>query len=172
MEDYVQLRLNSFPGQITQERCSTLPSRTQPPSQQTYPAVQLFLFHHEEHELLTDWLQCHGASFGLQNLHVIDHQSSDTKICRSLALYKACGVEVVDFRLAFNKETEALSSLMMQHNTRNSPFFIFYFFLVTHVVYESIKATSCTFLVPLDADEFIFNPVCATSGTNGLIGMV
>jgi hypothetical protein len=143
MEDYAQARLTSFPGQTTQDKCSALAGRTQPPSERAYPAVHLFLFHHEEPELLTDWLQYHGAIFGLKNLHVIDHQSADSKICRALALYKACGVEVVDFRLAFNKKSEALSSLMKQHNS--------------------------SFLVPLDADEFIFNPIRA--GTNGLIGI-
>jgi hypothetical protein len=145
MEDYAQARLTSFPGQTTQDKCSALAGRTQPPSERAYPAVHLFLFHHEEPELLTDWLQYHGAIFGLKNLHVIDHQSADSKICRALALYKACGVEVVDFRLAFNKKSEALSSLMKQHNS--------------------------SFLVPLDADEFIFNPIRATSGINGLIGI-
>jgi hypothetical protein len=145
MEDYAQLRLNSFPGQTTQERCSALAGRTRPPSELEYPAVHLFLFHHEEPELLTDWLQYHGAVFGLKNIHIIDHQSSDTKICRVLAVYKACGVEVVDFRLPFNQKSEALSSMMKQHNI--------------------------SFLVPLDADEFIFKPIRATSGINGLIGI-
>jgi hypothetical protein len=145
MEDYTQARLNSFPGQTTLERCSALAGRTHPPSNTAYPAVHLFLFQHEEHELLTDWLQYHGAIFGLRNLHVIDHQSSDIKICRVLALYKACGVEVVDFGLAFDKKAEALSSLMKKHNS--------------------------SFLVPLDADEFIFKPIRAPSGATAPIGI-
>jgi hypothetical protein len=145
MENYAQLRLSRFPGQTTQEKCSALAGRTLPPSELEYPRVHLFLFHHEEPELLADWLQYHGAVFGLKNLHIIDHQSSNTQICQVLALYRACGVEVVDFRLAFNKKSEALSSLMKQHNS--------------------------SFLVPLDTDEFIFNPIRATSGTNGLIGI-
>jgi hypothetical protein len=133
LSDYLQLRMQTLPGNTTDEKCSMLAGRTVFPDKSEYPSVKLFLFHHEEPELLTDWLQYHAYIFGLKNLHVLDHHSADEQICRALTLYKACGVHVESFTQNFTEKAQALTGLMKKYND--------------------------SFLVPLDADEFIVNPI-------------
>jgi hypothetical protein len=95
----------------------------------TNSLVQLFLFQKDEEELLADWLQYHAYLFGIENLHVIDHQSTNKNICRLLALYRICGVQVVTHMEGFEKKFRTLTKVMKGHYDK--------------------------FLVPMDTDEFI-----------------
>lgn len=101
-------------------------------SQHKY-GVKLFVFQRDEIELLSDWLQYHSHLFGLENIHIIDHSSSDPQICKLLALYQACGVNITIHSAAFELKQRTLTTVMRDAGPDN-------------------------FLVPLDADEFIALP--------------
>lgn len=93
------------------------------------PAVQVFLFQKDETELLADWLQYHSHLFGIKNINVVDHNSTDVQICRLLAMYSFCGARVANFNGSFGHKHWALTWAMRKHNN--------------------------TLLIPLDADEFV-----------------
>lgn len=92
-----------------------------------------FLFHKDEHEVLPDWLQYHTYLVGFRNVHIIDDDSADPQVCKLLALYNLCGVEVVRYNKNFSEKHTILSNFMKGHNE--------------------------TFLIPMDADEFVTFPV-------------
>jgi hypothetical protein len=57
----------------------------------------------DEYELLSDWLQYHAYMFGIPNLHVVDHNSKDVRVCRVRALYKLCGMRFTHHGGGFDK---------------------------------------------------------------------
>lgn len=93
------------------------------------PKVKVFLFQKDEDEVLSDWLQYYSYMFGAGNLVVIDHESQSQSVCRLLELYKLCGAEVLTHRGTFDTKHAVLTREMRKHNG--------------------------TFLLPLDADEFV-----------------
>jgi hypothetical protein len=93
------------------------------------PRVKLFLFHCDEIDILSDWLQYHSFMFGFKNIHVVDNMSKGVGVCKLLALYAQCGVTVTEYSGDFSGKFSVLSSVM-----RNE---------------------SADFLLPLDADEFV-----------------
>lgn len=92
-------------------------------------SIKVFLFQNNERELLADWLQYHSYLFGSNNLHIVDHLSTDTSICKLLALYSLCGTKLTSYDKAFEKKHAILTKVMREETK--------------------------TFLVPLDADEFV-----------------
>lgn len=113
--------------------------------------VNLFLFQNDEKELLPDWLQYHAYLFGTKSLHIIDHNSTDLQVCKLLALYKHCGSTVTNYVGDFSGKRGVLSDHMHKYKS--------------------------SFLIPLDADEFIaaqpglFSPhLCAHKQQGGQCG--
>lgn len=96
--------------------------------------IKVFVFQKDEVELLSDWLQYHAYLFGLHNIHIIDHLSTNPQICKLLALYHVCGANITVHDGPFFMKQRTLTSVMRD-------------------------AGSNKFLVPLDADEFIALPV-------------
>jgi len=94
--------------------------------------VKAFLFQKDEDEVLSDWLQYYSHMFGAANLVVIDHESQSQRVCRLLELYKLCGAEIMTYSGSFDKKHAVLTREMKKHND--------------------------TFLLPLDADEFVISP--------------
>lgn len=93
------------------------------------PAVQVFLFQNNERELLADWLQYHAHLFGVKSINVVDHNSTDPQVCHLLALYSYCGAKVTHYEGPFGHKHGALT--------------------------DAMKPYRSTFLIPLDADEFV-----------------
>jgi hypothetical protein len=95
--------------------------------------AKLFLFHNNEVETLSDWLQYHAHVFGFNNIVVIDHASTVQSTCDTLAIYQTCGVRIINYKGSFQKKYEALTKAM--------------------------KGYKDSFLIPLDCDEFITFPL-------------
>jgi hypothetical protein len=93
--------------------------------------ASLVLFQNDEYELLSDWLQYHAYMFGFSNLHVVDHNSKDVRVCRVLALYKQCGMRFTHHGGSFEQKSELLTTILKKEKNK--------------------------FLLPLDADEFVVN---------------
>jgi hypothetical protein len=93
--------------------------------------ASLVLFQNDEYELLSDWLQYHAYMFGFSNLHVVDHNSKDVRVCRVLALYKQCGMRFTHHGGSFEQKSELLTAILKKEKNK--------------------------FLLPLDADEFVVN---------------
>jgi hypothetical protein len=93
--------------------------------------ASLVLFQNDEYELLSDWLQYHVYMFGFSNLHVVDHNSKDVRVCRVLALYKQCGMRFTHHGGSFEQKSELLTTILKKEKNK--------------------------FLLPLDADEFVVN---------------
>jgi hypothetical protein len=93
--------------------------------------ASLVLFQNDEYELLSDWLQYHAYMFGFSNLHVVDHNSKDVRVCRVLALYKQCGMRFTHHGGSFEQKSDLLTAILKKEKNK--------------------------FLLPLDADEFVVN---------------
>lgn len=91
--------------------------------------VVLFLFHQNEIELISDWLQYHTYMFGISNIVVVDNMSANAGVCKLLALYQQCGLLVVEYAGKFSTKAVLLSKIM--------------------------RNTSAELLIPLDTDEFV-----------------
>lgn len=104
------------------------------------PPVQVFLFQNNERELLADWLQYHAYLFGVKSINVVDHNSTDVQVCQLLALYSYCGAKITHYEGPFGHKHGALTDVMKPY--RN------------------------TFLIPLDADEFVVSFKKDQSGNN------
>lgn len=100
--------------------------------------VGVFLFQSDETELLSDWLQYYSYLFGIEHLTVVDHNSKNPSICKLLSLYQACGMRLVDHTGPFSQKWLTLSHVMKNVSSKY------------------------TFLLPLDADEFITVPTFAS----------
>jgi hypothetical protein len=113
------------------EACQKLSTNIVKPSepQAHYPSAKIVVFQKDESELMSDWLQYHSYIFGIENIHVVDNGSSDIQLCRLLALYEACGAKVETHTGSFSNKA--------------------------NVVSEALRQSTQTFLVPLDADEFV-----------------
>jgi hypothetical protein len=97
--------------------------------QSKYPGVKVAVFQKDESELMSDWLQYHSYIFGIENIHVIDNGSSNLLLCKLFALYEACGAKVETHIGSFSNKA--------------------------NVVSEALRQSTQTFVVPLDADEFV-----------------
>jgi hypothetical protein len=91
--------------------------------------IQIFLFQKDEKEVLPDWLQYHSFLFGVSNIHVIDHNSTNDMVCKTLALYSKCGAKVTSYNGSFKDKRNQLTGAMLHRKS--------------------------SFLIPLDVDEFI-----------------
>lgn len=95
------------------------------------PRVRIFLFNKDSPELLHDWLMHHTSVFGADNIHVLDHSSTDPIAVAALRMASARGVHVTIRSGPFTHKTTMLSDLMRTQVGR------------------------ADFLVPLDVDEFM-----------------
>lgn len=91
--------------------------------------ANIFVFHKDEHEVIADWLQYHVHIVGFQNVHVIDGDSTNPQVCKLLAMYSQCGVDVSRFNGSFTEKHTEMTNKMRMHND--------------------------SFLIPLDTDEFM-----------------
>lgn len=95
------------------------------------PKVKLFLYQRDDHETLADFLQYHSYVFGFHSIVVLDQQSELDLVCRTLAMFQYCGVNVITIT----------GSLAHQHKGAT--------------LTEVMKKYKNAFLIPLDSDEFI-----------------
>jgi hypothetical protein len=110
--------------------CQRLSTNTAINSTDTkYPQVKVVVFQKDESELMSDWLQYHSHIFGIHNLHIIDNGSNDILLCKLLALFEACGAKVDTHTGSFSTKASVVS--------------------------DALRKATQTFVVPLDADEFI-----------------
>jgi len=116
-------------AQMSDNPCTFLSGGELRTSNDLKAKVKVFLFQKDEEEVLSDWLQYYSFIFGSENLVVIDHESQSQDVCRLLELYRMCGTEVITFSGPFEKKHAILTKEMLKHQN--------------------------TFLLPLDADEFI-----------------
>lgn len=123
-ENWASKRLETF-GPNVSNVCDALSGGFSSPKGSN---PHIFLFQSDEHEVLADWLQYHSYLVGLKNIHIVDQESQNPQICKLLALYKSCGVDITIENSFVNKH-RALSGLMKMYNS--------------------------SFLIPMDADEFI-----------------
>jgi len=93
--------------------------------------IKIVAFQRDEIETLSDWLQYHSYLFGIKNIVVIDHASTNQNIIELLGLYKQCGATIVQLPKHF-------------------PFDQKYMMMT-----KELKQFSNSLLVPLDVDEFV-----------------
>lgn len=131
-------------SQMSDNPCAFLSGGELRTSNDLKAKVKVFLFQKDEEEVLSDWLQYYSYMFGAENLVVIDHESQSQDVCRLLELYRLCGAEVITFSGSFERKHAVLTKEMLKHKN--------------------------TFLLPLDADEFIVadNTISANSSLPSL----
>ena len=95
------------------------------------PRIRVFLFNKDSPELLHDWVMHHSSIFGPENVHILDHSSTDPMALATLRLASARGAHVTTRSGPFTQKANMLSELMRTQVRR------------------------ADFLVPLDVDEFI-----------------
>jgi hypothetical protein len=127
--DWADNRLtNLFGNSSSGNRCQVL-SAGALRSPDSVPNVTLTLFQKDEYELLSDWLQYHAHMFGLSTIQVVDNMSEGEAVCKLLAMYKLCGVTIIENTALYKERVAKMSEVL-----RNQP---------------------GKFLIPLDADEFL-----------------
>jgi hypothetical protein len=92
--------------------------------------AQIFSFQKDEDHLVFDWAVHHGDIFGFENIHIIDHSSSDS-FKSKLNVLSQHGVKIHHFEGPFTEKKNAISEIMLKHSGE------------------------CSYVVPLDADEFM-----------------
>jgi predicted O-methyltransferase YrrM len=103
-----------------------------PPPPPPLPLAKVVLLTRDEHDLIDDFLDYYSGLFGAANVHVVDNGSVDRRVLAAYARHARAGGSVcVDAR----PFTEA-GAIMTQHMRR--------------------LAGACTFLLPLETDEFLF----------------
>lgn len=112
------------------DSCSALAGGALTSTQPRVPSVKIFMFQNDEVDLLADWLQYHAYLFGTANLHVVDNASQNVHICKLLALYQRCGLHIRSHHAAMSLKHRTMTDFMREYHNN-------------------------TFLVPIDADEFI-----------------
>jgi hypothetical protein len=95
------------------------------------PRVRVFLFNKDNPGLLRDWVIHHTSLFGNENVHILDHSSTDPVTIATLRTAAARGVNVTVYDGPFTHKAIQLSELMRS------------------------QLSQADFLVPLDVDEFI-----------------
>jgi hypothetical protein len=95
------------------------------------PRVRVYLFNKDSPELLQDWVTHHSSIFGPQNVHILDHSSTDPAAIATLRAASARGVEVSRRSGPFAQKARMLTELMRAQRSR------------------------ADIAVPLDVDEFV-----------------
>ena len=93
----------------------------------------MFLFQKDEAELLPSWARYHARLFGNANIHIIDGNSTHPVITQQLNVLKSAGVHILAASNPFKQKAAMMTELMQ----------------------EIADKDQHSFLVPLDADEFI-----------------
>jgi glycosyltransferase involved in cell wall biosynthesis len=89
----------------------------------------VFAFAHNEQLLIRDWIEYHGATFGYENLYIVDNCSTDDT-SRILSKFRSVGVNVYAYS-DYSHRASYLSAMMKR------------------------AADHYQYLIPLDVDEFI-----------------
>lgn len=126
-------------GSRFSDPCFALSGGNAPKASEQLNNTHLFLYQKDEKETLPDWLQYHAYIFGIKNVHIIDHQSKKAEVCKLLAMYQYCGVNITYYDGSFTGKSAVLSSVM--------------------------KKMKHTLIIPLDADEFIVSMKKDKQGT-------
>jgi hypothetical protein len=90
--------------------------------------IKIFCFLKDEIKLVNDWILYHSNLFGLENIYMVDHQSTDGTF-ECLSKWKSKGLNVFQTNEHFSKKSEILSRIMNRNKEG--------------------------FLIPIDLDEFI-----------------
>ena len=95
----------------------------------TLPVIKIFTMQKNEHDILEIWILYHAKIVGLENVYVIDNESTDDgKSLEILKKYKGMGLNVYTYDNYFNKGD---------------------------YIYALIQKHKCDIAIPLDIDEFI-----------------
>lgn len=129
-KDWAKKRLFAMKAKYS-DPCSALAGVQQRSELHNIPSIKLFMFQNDELDLLADWLQYHSYLFGISNIHIVDNGSQNSLICKLLALYQSCGLHLRRHHGAFSLKHRTMTEVMREYRTND------------------------TFLVPIDADEFI-----------------
>jgi hypothetical protein len=92
--------------------------------------VKIFSFQKDE-ELVKEWIEHHSEIFGIENLYIIDHDSSS----KTVNIYKQFiqkGLNIINYKGDFANKHSVLTEIMLEHKNDTD------------------------FLIPIDGDEFIF----------------
>jgi hypothetical protein len=92
--------------------------------------VKVFTFLKDEIKIVDDWLTYHSNLFGVNNIHVIDHMSTDGTE-KILEEWKNKGLNIYKCDKPFSYKNKKLTEVMVKEKTKDC------------------------FLIPLDIDEFI-----------------
>ncbi len=101
--------------------------------------IQLFSFIKNEAYLLRRWIPHHASIVGLENIHIIDHQSDDQECIDLLGNFEAKGLNVITTSQSFQLKYELLTRRMHKYKSK------------------------ADILIPIDADEFLC--LAETDGT-------
>lgn len=111
--------------------CSNLCARRSCRIETEEPQIKLVTVQRNEVETLSDWLQYHSYLFGIHNIVVIDHSSTNPNVLNLLSLYRECGATIV--------KIPSTATFQQKDGW----------------VTNELKRFSKSFLIPLDVDEFI-----------------
>ena len=88
-----------------------------------------------EYDLIEDFLIYHSSIVGIENIVIVDNGSDDERVLKTYETYKAKGLTVeTDSERGMMSMAQIVTDAMTRHKDE------------------------CTFLMPLDTDEFIFFP--------------
>ena len=87
------------------------------------PVVRLFLFVRDDGMQLADWLAYHAGVVGPTRIHIIDHQSKESRAREVLARARSRGAEVETFTGTFKQKAQALTK-MMRRRRRSADFLV------------------------------------------------
>lgn len=103
-------------------------------------SIKIFTMQKNEHDILEFWILYHTKIVGLENLYIIDNESTDDgKSLEILNKYRLLGLNVYMYDNYFNKGD---------------------------YICELIKKNTCDIAVPLDIDEFIVLDTCPEISTD------
>ena len=91
----------------------------------------MYTFHKDEPDLLLPWVHYHAGLVGKENVHIIDHQSTHPEVVSTLEILSQVGMDIEYFNGSFGSKGKVLTEKM-----KKCP-------------------NNCSFLLPLDVDEFI-----------------
>ena len=74
--------------------------------------VKIVMMQKDEETLLGDWLWHHCRLVGIQNIHIIDHNSSNPKIIGLLRSMSSLGLDVRTFYGGFEEKSRVVTALL------------------------------------------------------------